>query len=133
MHTDQVKKYRVLIVDDSRIARKMMERCVEETEGFVLAASVANALNAELLCIKNPIDLILMDICTADHESGLEAAGRIKKQYPRIKILMVTSMPESSFLEQAYEIGCDGFWYKEESSIELSEMMKRVMCIFRVN
>ena len=74
-----------------------------------------------------PIDLILMDICTENDSDGLAAAEAIKKVYPQIKIVMVTSMLEGRFLDRARRIGADSFWYKDASHNELIDMMERTM------
>ena len=68
-----------------------------------------------------------MDVCTADDASGLTAAAQIKKKRPNIKIIIVTSMPEHSFIQKAKEAGCEGFWYKENDLKDLLKVMDRVM------
>ena len=77
--------------------------------------------------MKNRIDLVLMDICTADGESGLEAAARIKRHDPQVKVIMMTSMPEHSFLQKAKAAQCDSFWYKETDDMSLLEVCDRTM------
>ena len=71
-------------------------------------------------CGDSHIDLILMDICTENDSDGLTAAEEIKKIYPRIKIVMVTSMLEGRFLARARKIGADSFWYKDSPSGDLA-------------
>lgn len=115
-----------LVVDDSRLARGIVERCLEEMEDIRLLPSIANAANAELACLRGEIDLILMDVCTADGESGLAAAARIKRQHPQIRIIIMTSMPEVSFLSKAREAGAESFWYKEGET-ELAEVVRRTL------
>lgn len=117
----------VLIVEDSRITRKSIERQLRELDGFNVLLSIENAANAEIACMKGNIDLILMDICTSDNESGLKAAKRIKQHYPQIRIIMMTSMPEHSFIRKAREIGCDSFWYKEYGDMDLTEVCLRTI------
>ena len=117
----------VLIVEDSKISRDSLERQISEISDYSVFTTIENAANAEILCMRGGIDLILMDICTADNESGLKAAMRIKKLYPRIKIIIMTSMPEHSFIEKARASGCDSFWYKEYGSISLPEICRRTM------
>lgn len=56
-----------------------------------MTASIESASLAEFYCMTNPVDLIIMDVCTALHASGLDAAGKIKKQFPKIKIIIATS------------------------------------------
>ena len=60
-----------------------------------------------------------MDICTESDSDGLTAAESIKKFYPGIKIVMVTSMLEGRFLDRARKIGADSFWYKDSPSGDL--------------
>lgn len=117
----------VLIVEDSRISRNAFEREISGMTGYKVIAGIENAANAELICLQNKVDLILMDICTADDESGLEAAEKIKRNFPEIRIIMMTSMPEYTFIEKARESCCDSFWYKESDDISLSEIIKRTI------
>lgn len=117
----------VLIVEDSYISREYIRRLLEASEAFSVTACIENAANADIACLKGHIDLVLMDVCTADDESGLEAAALIKRHYPNIKVIIMTSMPEVSFLRKAKESGCDGFLYKEESEPDLLEACRRVM------
>ena len=117
----------VLIVEDSRVSRESFERQLSAVENYFVAATLENAANAVIACMRNNIDLVLMDICTADDESGLVAAAKIKAQHPKIRVIMMTSMPEVSFLRKAKESGCDGFWYKEESQFSLVEACDLVM------
>ena len=117
----------VLIVEDSRVSREAFERQISTLPDYHVAAAIENAANAEIICLRNRIDLILMDVCTADDESGLEAAGRIRKRYPQIRIIIMTSMPEYSFLQKARDSGSDSFWYKEEGEITLPEICERTM------
>ena len=117
----------VLIVEDSRISREAFERRLASAKDYVVIASIENAANAEILCMRSKVDLILMDVCTADEESGLRAAEKIKKHYPRVRVIIMTSMPEHSFLQKARESGCDSFWYKEQEEISLVEICDRTM------
>ena len=88
----------VLVVEDSRITRDAIESQIAKSERYVLYASIENAANAEIACLRGSVDLILMDVCTADEESGLKAAAKI-----------------------------NGFWYKEYGSTALMEVCDRVM------
>ena len=104
----------VLIVDDQRTARQILEDAVLRNSGrYRLVRSIENAAMAEMYCLRSGVDLILMDVYTAHRENGLEAAAKIKKNNPEIKIIIVTSLPEHSFLEKARAAGCESFWYKD--------------------
>ena len=117
----------VLLVEDSRVTRDMVERHIDQSDEYRLIGTLENAANAEIVCTRGKVDLVLMDVCTADDESGLEAAARIKKRNPGIRIIIMTSMPEHSFIEKAKAAGCDSFWYKEYGDVELDEVMSRTI------
>ena len=121
------KKTRVLIVEDQEMVRQRFEQLIADSERYELVYSIRNAALADLYCQKNRIDLILMDVYTAFGSSGLEAAARIKKRFPGIRIIIVTSLPEYSYLERAREAGVDSFWYKEMEGEPILTLMDRTM------
>ena len=117
----------VLIVEDDPMARQLLEIYVEKSGKYTLAQSVESAAFAELCCRARQIDLILMDVCTAMNASGLEAAEKIKRVFPYIKVIIITSQPECSFLDRARDAGVDSFWYKNGTAEELVAIMDRTM------
>lgn len=75
----------------------------------------------------NRVDLILMDVCTAMDANGIEVAEKLKKNYPQIKIIIITSQPEYSYISHARKIGIESFWYKEPTAEALLKVMDRTM------
>ncbi len=119
--------YNVLIADDQNIPRQLFELIVSSSEKYTLLYSLESAAVAPVYCARYDIDLAILDVVMADGPSGLDAAERIKKESPATKLLIVTSMPEVSFLKRAREIGVDSFWYKEAGDQELLDVMDRTM------
>lgn len=123
---------RVLIVDDAVTIRTLFESIIEKSDKYELAGSLENANAALPFCMRGSVDLILMDVYTKNRENGLMAAYDIKKQFPEIKIIIATSLPEESFLDKAREAGCESFWYKEMGEVGLLDIMDRTMAGERV-
>ena len=119
--------YNVLIVEDQDMPRELFEIYINSSESFNHLLSVANASAAYSVCKNNRIDLILMDVMTQLGSSGLDAAEEIKRDFPKIKIIIVTSMPEYSWLSRARKIGVDSFWYKDGQKNSILEVMERTM------
>ena len=119
--------YHVLIVEDQAMPRELFEIYINSSDKFNHLLSVANASAALSVCKNNKVDLILMDVMTALGSSGLDAAEEIKKEFPEIKIVIVTSMPEYSWLERARNIGVDSFWYKDGQKESILDVMERTM------
>lgn len=117
----------VMIVEDQRMTRESMERTLADGGKYALAASVNGADVALAVCKRQPIDLILMDVCTTGNKDGIEATAEIKQEYPDIKIIIVTSMVEVSYLKRAKAAGVDSFWYKNTSPEMLIDVIDRTM------
>ena len=120
-------KIKVMIVDDQSISRQLFELYVKNSDSYELTFSIESAGVADVYLLRNHVDLILMDILMNDGSNGIDAAARIKKEYPEIKIIAVTSMPEQSFMDQARRVGVDSFWYKETEEQSIIEVMDRTM------
>ena len=118
---------KVLIVEDQRMAQENMETIIKASGNYTLAGIIPNAADAELFCMREAVDLVLMDVCTARDENGIEACAVLKRKYPRIKVIVVTSMAEHTFIEKAKEAKADSFWYKDASQGELISVMDRTM------
>ena len=119
--------YKVLVVEDQDISRELFKIYINQSEKFEHFLSITSASAALSVCQNNKVDLILMDVMTELHNSGLDAAEAIKKQFPNIKIIIVTSMPEYSWLSRARSIGVDSFWYKDGQKNTILDVMERTM------
>ena len=119
--------YSVLIVEDQDIPRTLFEIFINASDKFEHLLSITNASAALAVCRNSKVDIILMDVMTELEHSGLDAAEEIKAQFPQIKIVIVTSMPEYSWLARAREIGVDSFWYKDGQKDSILDVMERTM------
>lgn len=122
-----MKKTKVMIVDDQFISRQLFEMYVKSSESYEVVYSIESAAFADAFVLRHSVDLVLMDILMNDGSNGLDAAARIKKNCPDIKIIAVTSMPEYSWLDHARRIGIESFWYKEASRETILDVMDRTM------
>lgn len=117
----------VLLVEDDAMARQLLEIYVNKSENYELAGTVESALFAEVFCRTHPVDLILMDVCTAMNVNGIDTAQNIKKHLPKIKIIIITSQPEYSYIDRARRAGVDSFWYKSSTVEDIIDLMDRTM------
>jgi len=92
-----------------------------------IVGEIGNAAEALSLCEKLAPDLVLMDVCTDDNESGIDAAERIRSHYPEIRIIIMTGMPEITYMESAKKIGADSFLYKNVRGATLLATIRSTM------
>ena len=117
----------VLLVEDDPMARQLLELYIDKSERYEIAGSLETALLAEAFCRKHHVDVILMDVCTAMNINGIDIAIDIKNHMPEIKIIVITSQPECSYIDRARAAGVDSFWYKSSTAEEIILLMERTL------
>lgn len=105
--------FNVIIVEDQSLPRQFFYNIINGAEGYSVRAAFDSADGVEEFCSGNQVDLILMDVSLGSNGDGLTLARQIKKSHSQIKILVVTQMPEATYLQRAKAIGVDSFWYKD--------------------
>ena len=110
--------YNIIVIDDHKILREMISETLN-ARGFKVTASSGNAKASVSLCEKFKPDLILMDICTENNSSGLAYSKIIKENFPSVKIILMTGVPDLTFIDKAKANNVDSFIYKNISSDSL--------------
>lgn len=119
--------YKIMIVDDQFVSREMFKLYIDQCPNYEVVYCIDTAMFADTYVLKDDLDLVIMDILMEDGSNGLDAAEKIKKLEPNIKIIAVTSMPEISWMDRAKKIGIDSFWYKEVSEKTILEIIERTL------
>lgn len=119
--------YKIMIVDDQFVSREMFKLYIDQCPDYKVLYCIDTAMFADTYVLKDDLDLVIMDILMEDGSNGLDAAEKIKKLKPDIKIIAVTSMPEVSWMDRAKKIGIDSFWYKEVSEKTILEIIERTL------
>lgn len=122
-----MEKYKILLVEDDPMARQLIEMFINNSEHYFFEGAIASAAMAEVFICRHEVDLVLMDVCTAMNANGIDAAEQIKKSAPKIKIIVITSQPEHSYIERARKAGVDSFWYKTVVSDEFISLLDKTM------
>ena len=117
----------VLLVEDTKMGRDCISGYIKSSDRYTLSAVITNAGMAEMTCMRMPIDLILMDYRTENNEDGISASAVIKRNMPKIKIIIITSMTSIDLIDRARSAGVDSFWYKEAGDEELLTVMDKTM------
>ncbi|WP_297392808.1 response regulator transcription factor [uncultured Peptoniphilus sp.] len=119
--------YKIMIVDDQFVSREMFKLYISQCPDYEVVYCVDTAMFADTYVLNTKLDLVIMDILMQDGSNGLDAAEKIKKLRPELKIIAVTSMPEVSWMDRAKGIGIESFWYKEVSEKTILEIIERTL------
>ena len=118
---------RIILVEDQTMLRESLAIAINAQSDMQVVASLSKASDALEAAKKHSPDLILMDICTEDDESGISACAVIKRELPGIRIVIMTGVPEITFIEQARTAEADSFVYKNVSTFELLAIMRSTL------
>lgn len=120
----------ILIVDDS-------ERCVEllslafRTTGAAEVLTESNSTNAVSRILEEPIDLVMLDIKMAG-KSGFEVLSDVRKAGRSTPILMCSGSVRQPDVDEAFSIGCNGYFEKPASLDGYREMARTVFEYWRL-
>lgn len=118
---------KILIVEDQVIMRDSLANLINGQEDMRVVGSIGSAADALGICRKTAPDLVLMDVCTDNNESGIAAAAEIRAQCPAIKIIIMTGMPEITYMDSSKKAGVDSFLYKNVKSETMLATIRSTM------
>lgn len=103
---------RIIIADDQRLLRDGLQTILNlEDDMEVVSVSQDGKEACDAVRDHQP-DIVLMDIKMPVMD-GIEAMKRIKRDYPRTVVLMLTTFAEDKFIVDAMSGGADGFLLKD--------------------
>lgn len=115
---------RILIVDDQVLFRDALVKLINAQPDMKAVSAAGEAKDAPALCEKTSPDIVLMDVLTAPAAmsladnggpTGIEVTARIRQQFPRIKVIIMTGLSEISLFDAAKKAGAHSFIYKNIS------------------
>lgn len=112
----------IVIVEDQGILRESLACTLNLQEDMQVARALSDAADALDVVRETNANLALLDVCTengSNGSSGIAAAKQIREACPDTKIVIMTGMPEITFIEQAKLAGADSFVYKNVGTEEL--------------
>lgn len=116
---------RVLIADDHAIVRHGLKQIVAETDDMTVIGEADTGAQAIKLVRDTPYDVVLMDISLPDR-NGIEVLKQIKKEYPKLPVLMLSMHAEREFAVRALKAGASGYLTKQSAPMQLVDAIRHV-------
>ena len=118
---------RIVIVEDMALLLGALTNTINGQEDMRVVGSAVNADDALALCRELAPDLALIDVVTDGKANGITAAAAIRKELPNIKVVIMTALPEITFMESARKAGVQSFIYKDSDSEYLLFVLRSTM------
>jgi DNA-binding NarL/FixJ family response regulator len=117
---------KVFIVDDHYMVIEGIHSLLKNEAGIEWVGHATNAASCISFLQNNMADVILMDISLPD-KSGIDLCREVKKAYPAVYILGLSTFNQQSFIEKMLESGATGYLLKNATQEELMEGIQTVM------
>lgn len=115
----------IILIDDHKLFREGVKRILDFEDSFNVVAEGDDGEEAlELVKEHNP-DVVLMDI-NMPNTNGLEATGRLIKQFPEVKVIILSIHDDENYVTHALQTGARGYLLKEMDAESLIEAIKIV-------
>lgn len=120
-----ITKKKLFIVEDHAIFREGLKRVIAEMPDVELVGEAENGEVFLKMVKKNMPDIVLMDIQMPVMD-GIEATERALKEYPDMKILVISMFGDEEYVYAMVEKGICGFILKSSGLQELERAINRV-------
>ena len=116
---------RVLIADDHAIVRQGLRQILSETPDLSVAGEAENGIQAVQQVRNGKWDVVLMDVSMPDR-NGIDALKIIKKEFPRLPVLILSMYPEEQYAIRALKAGAAGYLTKQSAPELLVTAIRQV-------
>jgi two-component system invasion response regulator UvrY len=117
---------RILIADDHTVVRKGLRQILLEEFPTAEIIETADAATLFMKVLREDWDVVITDISMPD-KSGLEVLQQIRREYPRLPVLILSAHSEDQYAIRALKAGASGYLCKDSASEELVTAIRRIL------
>jgi NarL family two-component system response regulator LiaR len=114
---------KILLVDDHAVVRSGLSKFLLVNKDFKLIGEASDGAEAVSMASLHKPDVILMDLSMPGMD-GIAATREIKKKYPSIKVIALTSFSDQNMVQGALQAGANGYLQKNVTAAELAAAIR---------
>ena len=116
----------LLIVDDHPLVTLGLEWLLGSFDFIRVCGAACSAGEAMDILHAEPVDMVLLDINLPDM-NGVDLCKIIKQQFPKVKVVALSSYNERSYILRMLDGGASGYLIKSASKPEIEQALKTVL------
>lgn len=118
-------KIRVVVADDHQLVRSGLAQLLGTTPDIEIVGAATNGIEVIAKVAEVAPDVVLMDLSMPNMD-GVEATGRLTAEYPKSRVLVLTSFSDQTRILSALEAGADGYLLKDSDPDEIAQAIRSV-------
>ncbi len=116
---------KVLVADDHPVVREGLATILKDEPEFETVDEASDGLEVMQKIRNKPYDVLVLDL-SMPHMDGLETINKIKTEFPKLAILVLSTNPEEFFGMRTLKLGASGYLSKECAPEELVSAVRLV-------
>jgi two-component system, NarL family, nitrate/nitrite response regulator NarL len=120
------EKINILLVDDHSMVIEGMKSILSQIPSVQVRATAGNAFEAIATLRENNIAVAFVDINLPDI-SGIELCTKIKKEFPHVHVLGLSTFKQRSYVSQMIANGASGYLLKSAAKEEIEQAINDVL------
>ena len=117
-------KIKVLVAEDIESIRKRYCNIFAKDPSISVCGVAKNGYEAVMLAALHKPDVILMDLEMEDKEAGIQATREILRQFPDMKVVILTVYEEDEMIFSAFQAGAVDYLIKNATPSEIVNAVK---------
>ena len=118
-----MNKIKILIADDQTLMRDGLKTILDLEDDMEVIDTAVNGRQAyEMTSLYKP-DVVLMDIRMPEMD-GVESTRLIKRDFPKTKVIMLTTFNDEEYIIPALSYGASGYLLKDIQGDKLIEVVR---------
>ena len=128
MRADRTKEphARIIIADDHPIVRRGLRNIVDAEDGFEVVAEAGTADEVLDSAARVECDIVVLDLAMPG-AAGFDVLKELRRQFPRVPVLVLSVAPEDPFALRALKAGASGYLTKRSAPDQLVDAIRRVV------
>jgi NarL family two-component system response regulator LiaR len=114
---------KVVLIDDHAMLRRGLAVFLASYSDLKLVGEASNGEEALALCANVHPDVVLMDLMMPIMD-GITATRLIRRDYPEIQVIALTSFGEESLIKEILEAGAISYLFKKVSADDLAAAIR---------
>jgi len=116
---------RVLVADDHPVVRVGLREILSQQRDIAVLGEAGTGADVLKLVAQKAWDVIVLDVTLPDR-SGLDVLKEIKRERPKLPVLILSAYPEEDYAVRALRAGAAGYVTKSASPEELVRAVRRL-------
>ncbi len=116
----------IVVLDDHLLIREAIEKIIAENTSYIFSGAFDTSSQLQNYLQREGVPAFLLLDINLGNEDGILLCKQLRKQYPGLKIIMLTGLTQATIVKNAIKNGANGFMLKNMQKEELWECLSVV-------